>query len=88
LDYIIPKGTSHTSAPDSTYEVQKIEIYSYKENISSIQNYQGLFLYLGFFQLTALCKLLLSNSDGPVAKSSTLMQAALVQIPCINFFIF
>ena len=31
LDYMIPKGTSHTSAPDSTYEVQKIEIKSYKE---------------------------------------------------------
>jgi hypothetical protein len=26
LDYMIPKGTSHTSAPDSTYEVQKIPI--------------------------------------------------------------
>jgi hypothetical protein len=25
LDYMIPKGTSHTSAPDSTYEVQKIK---------------------------------------------------------------
>jgi hypothetical protein len=24
---MIPKGTSHTSAPDSTYEVQKIEIF-------------------------------------------------------------
>jgi hypothetical protein len=23
---MIPKGTSHTSAPDSTYEVQKINI--------------------------------------------------------------
>jgi hypothetical protein len=44
---MIPKGTSHTSAPDSTYEVQKIKIESYKENISSIQNYQGLFLFLG-----------------------------------------
>jgi hypothetical protein len=26
LDYMIPKGTSHTSVPNSTYEVQKIEI--------------------------------------------------------------
>ncbi len=26
LDYMIPKGTSHTSDPDSTYEVQKIQI--------------------------------------------------------------
>jgi hypothetical protein len=25
---MIPKGTSHTSAPDSTYEVQKIKIYN------------------------------------------------------------
>ena len=34
---------------------------------------------------TALCKLFISISDGPVAKSSTLMQAARVQIPC-KFF--
>jgi hypothetical protein len=26
LDYMIPKGISHTSAPDFTYEVQKIKI--------------------------------------------------------------
>ncbi len=26
LDYMIPKGTSHTSAPDATYEAQKIKI--------------------------------------------------------------
>jgi hypothetical protein len=48
---MIPKGTSPTSAPDSTYEVPKIEILSFKENISSIQNYQGLFLYLGFWEV-------------------------------------
>jgi hypothetical protein len=29
LDYMIPKGTSHTSAPDSTYEVQRIQILKY-----------------------------------------------------------
>jgi hypothetical protein len=46
LDFMIPKGTSHTSAPDSTYEVQKIQIKSYKENFIYIQNYQGLFLAL------------------------------------------
>jgi hypothetical protein len=50
MDYMIPKGSSHTSAPDSTHEVQKIQILSDKENISSIQNYQGLFLYLGSWQ--------------------------------------
>jgi hypothetical protein len=25
LDYMIPKGSSHTSVPDSTYEVEKIK---------------------------------------------------------------
>jgi hypothetical protein len=41
------------------------------------------------FQSTALCILLLSNSDGPVAKSSTLTLAARVQTPsefCCNIF--
>jgi hypothetical protein len=26
FEYMIPKGTCHTSAPDSTYEVKKIKI--------------------------------------------------------------
>ncbi len=34
LDYIIPKGTSHTLVPNTTYEVKKIKINSYKVSCS------------------------------------------------------
>jgi hypothetical protein len=42
LDYMIPKGISHTSVQNHTYEFQKRNISSIQENLSSIQNYQGL----------------------------------------------
>ncbi len=44
LDYMIPKGISHISVQNPTYEFQKRNIGSIQENISSIQNYQGLSL--------------------------------------------
>jgi hypothetical protein len=39
---MIPKGISHTSVQNPTYEFQKRNISSIQELISSIQNYQGL----------------------------------------------
>jgi hypothetical protein len=42
LDYMIPTGIIHTSVQNSTYESQKRNLSSIQENISSIQNYQGL----------------------------------------------
>ena len=42
LDYMIPKGISHTSVQNPTYEFQKRNISSIQEYLSSLQNYQGL----------------------------------------------
>jgi hypothetical protein len=39
---MIPKEISHTSVQNPTNEFQKRNISSIQENISSIQNYQGL----------------------------------------------
>jgi hypothetical protein len=39
---MIPKGISHTSVQNPTYEFQKRNISSIQENLSSILNYQGL----------------------------------------------
>jgi hypothetical protein len=39
---MIPKGISDTSVQNPTYEFQKRNISYIQENISSIQNYQGL----------------------------------------------
>jgi hypothetical protein len=52
---MIPKGISHTSIQNRTYEFQKRSISSIQENISSIQNYQGLsFLPVTFTGLADL----------------------------------
>jgi hypothetical protein len=52
---MIPKGISHTSVQISTNEFQKRNISSIQENISSIQNYQGLsFLPVTFTGLADL----------------------------------
>jgi hypothetical protein len=45
---MIPKGISHTSVQNPTYEFEKRNISSIQENLSSIQNYQG----LSFFPVT------------------------------------
>ncbi len=37
-----PKGISHTSVQNPTYELQKRNISYIEDNLSSIQNYQGL----------------------------------------------
>jgi hypothetical protein len=46
---MIPKGISHTSVQNPTYEFQKRNISSFQGNISSIQNYQGLSFLAGHF---------------------------------------
>jgi hypothetical protein len=52
---MIPKGVSHTSVQNPTYEFQKRNISSSQEYISSIQNYQGLsFLPVTFTGLADL----------------------------------
>jgi hypothetical protein len=52
---MIPKGISHTSVQNPTYEFQKRNISSIQENISSIQNHQGLsFLPVNFTGLADL----------------------------------
>ncbi len=55
FDYMIPKGISHTSVQNLTYEFQKRNISSIQENISYIHNYQGLpFLPVTFTGLADL----------------------------------
>ncbi len=55
LDCVIPKGISHTSLQNPTYEFQKRNISSIQENNSSIQNFQGLsFLPVTFTGLVDL----------------------------------
>jgi hypothetical protein len=55
---MIPKGISHTSVQNPTYEFQKRNNSSFQENISSIQNYQGLsFLLVTFTGLGQICSL-------------------------------
>ncbi len=50
-----PKGISHTSVQNPTYKFQKRNISSFQENVSSIQNYQGLsFLPVTFTGLADL----------------------------------
>jgi hypothetical protein len=52
---MIPKGISHTSVQNPKYEFQKRNISSIQENVSSIQNYQGLtFLPVTFTDLADL----------------------------------
>jgi hypothetical protein len=52
---MIPKGISHTSVQNPTYEFQKRNTSSIQEIISSIQNYQGLsFLPVTFTGLADL----------------------------------
>jgi hypothetical protein len=52
---MIPKGISHTSVQNPTYVFQKRNISSIQENLSSIQNYQGLsFLLVTFTGLADL----------------------------------
>ncbi len=52
---MIPKGISHTTVQNPTYEFQKRNISSIQKNISSIQNYQGLsFLPVTFTVLADL----------------------------------
>jgi hypothetical protein len=41
---MISKGISHTSLQNPTYEFKKRNISSVQENVSSVQNYQGLSL--------------------------------------------
>jgi hypothetical protein len=43
---MIPKGISHTSVQNPTYEFQKRNIKSIQDIVSSIQNYQGLSSFL------------------------------------------
>jgi hypothetical protein len=52
---MIPKGISHTSVQNPTYEFQKRNISFIQEIFSSIQNYQGLsFLLVTFTGLADL----------------------------------
>jgi hypothetical protein len=52
---MIPKGISHTSAQNPTYEFHKRNIKSIQEIVSSSQNYQGLsFLPVTFTGLADL----------------------------------
>jgi hypothetical protein len=86
---MIPKGISHTSVQNPTYEFQKRNISSIQEHISSIQNYQG----LSFLPVWQICSLnwdpnmdsfvasLCTSFDGPVAKYLHVMQGGLSSIP-------
>jgi hypothetical protein len=52
---MIPKGISHTLVQNPTYKFQKRNICSFRENVSSLQNYQGLsFLPVTFTGLADL----------------------------------
>jgi hypothetical protein len=65
---MIPKGISHTSVQNPTYEFQKRNISFIQEIISSIQNYQGLSFLL--VTLTGLEDLFpqLESSDGQLCE--------------------
>jgi hypothetical protein len=81
---MIPKGISHSSIQNPTYEFQERNINSIQENISSIQNYPGLSsLPVTFTGLADLFSQLDMESfvwtlcisfDGPVAKYLLVMQ--------------
>jgi hypothetical protein len=59
---MIPKGISHTSVQNPTYEFQKRNISSIQEITSFIQNYQGLsFLPVTFTGLADLFPQLVSR---------------------------
>jgi hypothetical protein len=63
---MISKGISHTSVQNPTYEFQKRNISSIQENLSSIQNFQGLsFLPVTFPGLADLFPQL-GSSNGEV----------------------
>jgi hypothetical protein len=85
---MIPKGISHTSVQNLTYEFQKINISSIQEIISSIQNYQR----LSFFPVTftgladilnwdldmdSFVGLICISFDGPMARYLLVMQGGL-----------
>jgi hypothetical protein len=90
---MIPKGISHTSVQNPTFEFQKRNISSIQENISSIQNYQGLaFLPVTFTGLADLFPqldldmdsfvgLFCISFDGPVAKYLLVLQGGLCSNP-------
>jgi hypothetical protein len=100
---MIPKESSHTSDQNPTYESQKRNISSLQENLSSIQNYQGLSFLLvtfpgladlfpqqGVFYMDRFVGTYCYSFDGPVAKYLHVMQGGLSSNPgCYvdNFFI-
>ncbi len=98
FDYMIPKGFSHTSVQNPTY--QKRNISSIQENISSIQNYQGLSFFRSLLLVWQSCSLNWDldidsfvgiryiSFDGPVAKYLLVMQGARDQIQCVVFIPF
>jgi hypothetical protein len=85
---MIPKGISHISVQNPTYELQKINISSIQDNLSSIQNYQGLsFLPVTFLgvaylfpqlnlELGRFVRIFFISFDGPMAKYLHVMQGA------------
>jgi hypothetical protein len=98
---MIPKGISHTSVQNPTYEFQKRNISSIQENISSIQNYQGLsFLPVTFTGLAdlfhqlgslheQLCVVTCISFDGPVAKYLLVMEGGLSSnLVCYVYYFF
>jgi hypothetical protein len=54
---MISKGISHTSLQNPTYEFKKRNISSVQENVSSVQNYQGLSLLPVTFTGWQICSL-------------------------------
>jgi hypothetical protein len=54
---MIPKGISHASVQNPTYEFEKRNIISIQENISSIQNYQGLYSCRSLLLVWKICSL-------------------------------
>ncbi len=80
LDYIIPKGISHTSVQNPTYEFQKRNISSIQEIISSIQTTKDCQSCRSLLLVWQICSLnwdldmdsfvgsLCISFDGPVAR--------------------
>jgi hypothetical protein len=98
---MIPKGISHTSVQNPTYEFQKRNIASIQENIISIQLLTTVILAghfywfgrfvpsTGIFTWTAFVGILYFSFDGPVAKCLLVMHGGLSSNPkCYVYYFF
>ena len=100
LDYMIPKGISHTSVQNPTYEFQKRYISSIQELLVPFRTTKDCHSCRSLLLVWQICSLnwdldmdsfvgtLCTSFDGPVAKYLLVMQGAWVQIQIVMFITF